>query len=263
MKIISGRDFRQDEDFQKSDVIITQSLAELISKKSVIGQVIQSARGNKDGNYTNFTIVGIIDDYVYGNIYGKPEPVIFFCRPPEDANLLYVRIKAGSNINNALQKIQDVMKKDNPVYPFAYQFVDTQFNKMFSDVELTSKLSSIFAALAIIISCLGLFGLAAYTAERRRKEIGVRKVLGASVTGITTLLSKDFLKLVGLACAVAFPMAWWIMHNWLQNYEYRINISWWIFLAAGIVAALIAFITISFRAIKAAIANPVKSLRTE
>ena len=205
MKIIAGRDFRQDEGFQKSDVIITQSLAELISKKSVIGQVIQSARGNKDGNYTNFTIVGIIDDYVYGNIYGKPEPVIFFCRPPEDANLLYVRIKAGSNINNALQKIQDVMKKDNPVYPFAYQFVDTQFNKMFSDVELTSKLSSIFAALAIIISCLGLFGLAAYTAERRRKEIGVRKVLGASVTGITTLLSKDFLKLVGLACCGCIP----------------------------------------------------------
>ena len=117
--------------------------------------------------------------------------------------------------------------------------------------------------LAIIISCLGLFGLAAFTAERRTKEIGIRKVLGASVAGITTLLSKDFLQLVAISCLVAFPVAWWMMHNWLQNYKYRIEISWWIFLAAGISAILIALITISFQSIKAAIANPVKSLRTE
>jgi ABC-type antimicrobial peptide transport system permease subunit len=263
MKIIEGRDFRQDAGFQKSDVIVTQSLAKLINKQSVVGETIQSARGNKDGNYTNLTIVGVIDDYVYGNVYGKPEPVLFFCRPPEDANLVYVRIKPGINVNDALQKIQAVMKKNNPVYPFTYQFVDDQFNKMFSDVELTSKLSGIFATLAIIISCLGLFGLATYTAERRIKEIGIRKVLGASVAGIATLLSKDFLQLVAIACVIAFPVAWWIMHSWLQNYEYRIGISWWIFFAAGISAILIAVVTISFQAIKAAVANPVKSLRTE
>jgi ABC-type antimicrobial peptide transport system permease subunit len=134
---------------------------------------------------------------------------------------------------------------------------------MFQNETLISKVSGIFAALAIIISCLGLFGLAAYTAEQRTKEIGIRKVLGASVTGITKLLSKDFLQLVIISCLIAFPVAWWIMHDWLQNYEYRITISWWIFFAAGTVAILIALLTVSFQAIKAAIANPVKSLRTE
>ena len=155
------------------------------------------------------------------------------------------------------------MKKDNPAYPLQYKFVDDQFNEMFLSEALMSKLSTVFAVLAIIISCLGLFGLATYTAERRIKEIGIRKVLGASVTGITTLLSKDFLQLVIISCLVAFPVAGWIMHNWLQNYEYRIEISWWTFLAAGLTAILIAIITISFQSIKAAIANPVKSLRTE
>jgi putative ABC transport system permease protein len=128
------------------------------------------------------------------------------------------------------------LKKDNPAYPFTYQFVDDQFNNMFFVETLISSLAKIFASLAIFISCLGLFGLSAYTAERRIKEIGVRKVLGASVTSITSLLSKDFLKLVIIACVVAFPIAWLIMHNWLQNYQYRIEISWWIFLAAGISA---------------------------
>jgi putative ABC transport system permease protein len=155
------------------------------------------------------------------------------------------------------------MKKDNPAYPLQYKFADDQFNEMFLNEVLTSKLSTIFTILAIIISCSGLFGLATYTAERRIKEIGIRKVLGASVAGITTLLSKDFLQLVAIACLIAFPAAWWIMHNWLQNYEYRIEISWWIFLAAGISAILVAIITISFQSVKAAIANPVKSLRTE
>ena len=162
-----------------------------------------------------------------------------------------------------LNAIQNVMKKNNPAYPFTYQFVDDQFNQMFTNETLISKLSRVFAALAIVISCLGLFGLAAYTAERRTKEIGIRKVLGASVSGIAGLLSKDFLKLVFISCIVAFPVAWWMMHNWLQDYEYRIEISWWIFLIAGVVAILIALITVSFQAIKAAIANPVKSLRTE
>jgi ABC-type antimicrobial peptide transport system permease subunit len=134
---------------------------------------------------------------------------------------------------------------------------------MFQSEALIGKLSRVFAALAIIISCLGLFGLAAFTAERRTKEIGVRKVLGASVSGIATLVSKDFLKLVVFSCLVAFPAAWWIMQKWLANYEYRITISWWIFLIAGAAAIAIAIITVSYQAIKAALANPVKSLRTE
>ena len=128
---------------------------------------------------------------------------------------------------------------------------------------LIGKLSRIFALLAIIISCLGLFGLAAYTAERRTKEIGIRKVLGASVTGITGLLSKDFLRLVFVSAIVAFPLSWWFMHKWLQNYAYRITISWWVFVLAGLLALIIALVTISFQSIRAAISNPVKSLRTE
>src|ERR1043166_1893173 len=134
---------------------------------------------------------------------------------------------------------------------------------MFLGEMLIGKLSRVFAVLAIIISCLGLFGLAAYTSERRTKEIGVRKVLGASVTSITGLLSKDFVKLVFIASIIAFPVAWWAMHDWLQNYRYRIEIDWWIFSAAAMLAMLVALITISFQAIKAAVANPVKSLRTE
>jgi ABC-type antimicrobial peptide transport system permease subunit len=134
---------------------------------------------------------------------------------------------------------------------------------MFMSEELISKLSRTFAVLAIFISCLGLFALASYATERRRKEIGVRKVLGATISNITTLLSIDSLKLVALSCLVSFPLAWWVMHSWLQDYQYRITISWWIFPAAGILAVLIAIITISFQSVKAAIANPVKSLRTE
>jgi len=159
--------------------------------------------------------------------------------------------------------VETILKQYNSAYPFSYQFVDDQFNKMFMSEELISKLSRTFAILAIFISCLGLFALASYATERRTKEIGVRKVLGASITSITTLLSKDFLKLVVLSCLLAFPLAWWVMHTWLQDYQYRITISWWIFPIAGMVAVLIAILTISFQSIKAAIANPVKSLRTE
>ncbi len=134
---------------------------------------------------------------------------------------------------------------------------------MFQNETLTSKVSTVFATLAIIISCLGLFGLAAFTAERRIKEMGIRKVLGASVSGITALLSKDFLKLVAIACLIAFPIAWRMMYNWLQGYEYRINISWWIFFIAGFMAMLIALSTVSFQAVKAALMNPVRSLKGE
>jgi putative ABC transport system permease protein len=155
------------------------------------------------------------------------------------------------------------MRKDNPAYPFDYRFVDDQFNQMFQSEMLVSKLSRLFASLAIIISCLGLFGLAAYTAERRTKEIGIRKVLGASVTSVTALLSKDFLVLVVISCAIAFPAAYYKMSLWLKDYQYHIDIQWWVFAAAGFIAVVIALVTISFQSIKAAMANPVKSLRSE
>jgi ABC-type antimicrobial peptide transport system permease subunit len=264
MKIIDGRNFSTNISSESSNVIINQSMAKLMDKGSVVGKIIQSPRGNSKGVYTNMTVIGVVSDYIYGNIYnGKTDPVIIFCKPPENPDLLYIRMKARSDVENTLSKIKEVMRKNNPAYPLEYKFVDGQFNEMFSNETHVSRVSGIFAALAIIISCLGLFGLTTYTAERRVKEIGVRKVLGASVVGIATLLAKDFLQLVAIACLIAFPAAWQIMHGWLQNYEYRIDISWWIFLVAGVSAILIALITISFRSIKAAMANPVKSLRME
>jgi putative ABC transport system permease protein len=265
MKILEGRDFESSDsvNFDKpsvhANIIITQSLAKLMGKGSAIGKTLF----DESDSLLHATVVGVVNDYVYGDMYGKPDPVVFVCTAPRFESVMYVRTKPQSNSKDAITKIAAVMKKNNPAFPFEYQFVDDGFNQRFVNEQLISKLSSVFASLAILISCLGLFGLAAYTAERRTKEIGVRKVLGASVTGITTLLSKDFLQLVTIACLIAFPVAWWIMHNWLQNYEYRIDISWWIFLAAGISAILIALITISFQSIKAAMANPVKSLRTE
>lgn len=266
MKIIDGKDFSGAAS-DTSTVIITKSLADIIDKNGVVGKIIQSPRGMQEGMYRNLRIVGVVNDYVFGNMYDRAgAPVIFLCRGTRggyDADMLYVRLKDGQTSQQTMAAIGAVIKKNNPTYPFQYKFVDDQFNQMFTSEVQMSKLSSIFATLAIIISCLGLFSLAAYTAERRIKEIGIRKVLGASVSGLAGLLSKDFLQLVGISCLVAFPVAWYIMHNWLQNYEYRISIHWWIFAAAGISAMLIALTTVSFQAVRAALANPVKSLRSE
>jgi ABC-type antimicrobial peptide transport system permease subunit len=262
IKILEGRDLVETDSVQskKLNVLITQSLEKLMGNNTAVGKTLH---WDDDTSGTVLNVVGVVNDYVYGDMYGKPDPVMFFCVNTADASNMYVRLNPNANVEQAIQQIATVLKKDNPSYPFTYHFVDDQFNQMFQNEQLISKLSRVFAMLAIIISCLGLFGLAAYTAERRIKEIGVRKVLGASITNITTLLSKDFLLLVLISCLVAFPFAWWMMHSWLQDYKYRIEISWWIFLIAGIVAILIALITVSFQAVKAAVANPVKSLRSE
>ncbi len=262
ISVIEGRDFQTGDstDSKKLNVLITQSFEKLMGTESAVGKIL---RYEGDTSNTTATVVGVVNDYVYGNMYGQSDPVLFVCTAPENTKMMYLRIKPESNTELALAKIGAVMKKDNPAFPFNYVFVDDQFNSMFISEMLISKLSRVFAALAIFISCLGLFGLAAYTAERRTKEIGIRKVLGSSVTGIAALLSKDFLKLVAISCVVAFPVAWWMMHTWLQNYQYRIEISWWIFIVAGLLGIFIALLTISFQAIKAAVANPAKSLRTE
>ncbi len=262
LKILQGRDFVSTDSVESRNmnVMITQSLEKLMGKGSAVGKTL---RTGSDTNAVTVNVVGVVNDYMYGNMYGTPDPVMFVCVKTDNASIIYARMKQEKAIDASLKQIEAVLKKDNPSYPFTYRFVDEQFSLMFNNEQLISKLSRVFAILAIVISCLGLFGLAAYTAERRIKEIGIRKVLGASVAGITSLLSKEFLQLVIVSCVVAFPVAWWIMHNWLQNYQYRIEISSWIFLAAGVTAVLIALITISFQSVKAAIANPVKSLRTE
>jgi ABC-type antimicrobial peptide transport system permease subunit len=159
--------------------------------------------------------------------------------------------------------MEKVFRQFNPRFPFRYYFTDEEMLKNYKAEQTVSKLSRYFSFLAIFISCLGLFGLVTFTAEQRVKEIGIRKVLGASVSGIVRMLSRDFLILVLIAAMIAFPVAWWAMNRWLGDFAYRIDIGWWVFVVAGIAALLIALLTVSFQAIKAAIANPVKSLRTE
>jgi len=166
-------------------------------------------------------------------------------------------------MNKALAKIESVIKTNAPGYPFEYRFLDQEFDNLFKSEAMIGKLSRLFALLTILISCLGLFGLAAYTAERRTKEIGIRKVLGASVSNVVALMSRDFLRLVAVASLIAFPIAWWMMSKFLEGYAYRVTIQWWMFGIAGLLAVVIALFTVSFQAVKAAIANPVKSLRTE
>jgi len=257
MKLVDGRDLRSDLPAADSNhVIITETLARMMGKGSAVGKKLLYKWGGSS------TVIGVVKDYVYGDMYGSPDPVAFYY-DSTNASLMYVRYKAGVRPDVALAAIGGVMKKDNPSYPFDYQFVDTAFNNLFTSEQLMGTLSKLFAGLAILISCLGLFGLSAYTAERRTKEIGIRKVLGASVSGITQLLSREFLLLVGLSALIAFPLAWVAMHRWLEQFHYRVSIQWWIFVAAGVSAVGIALVTISYQSIKAAMMNPVRSLRSE
>lgn len=175
---------------------------------------------------------------------------------------LIVKLK-GKDISGLLTTMKNAWAKFNPDEPFDYAFMDELYNKTYIDEQKTGRIMSIITVLTIAVACLGLFGLVTFTAEQRKKEIGIRKVLGASVTGIVQLLSKDFLRLVLLAIVIATPVAWWAMNKWLQDFAYHIDISWWVFAIAGCIVSLIALITLSFQAIKAAITNPVKSLRTE
>jgi putative ABC transport system permease protein len=256
LTIKRGRDFNPVADNDSMNIIVNESFAKLLKKDDVIGELVET------NGRPNYQIVGVVNDFVYNDMYAPPAPLILFCQP-NSVNILFVRFKPGVDTKIALTKVESVLKTHNPGYPFEYKFLDEEFDKTFKTETLIGWLSRIFAFLAILISCLGLFGLAAYTAERRTKEIGIRKVLGASVAGITALLSKDFLKLVGVSLLIAFPVAWYFMNKWLQDFAYRIDINAMVFIAAGIMAILIATFTISFQAIKAAIANPVKSLKTE
>jgi len=251
-----GRDFYPDAKTDSTNIIINDALAKLLGKKGALGTIISRDGGQK------LTVVGVIKDFVYNNMYNSSAPMILFS-DTSNTNYLSMRLKAGVQLPGALAKIENIIKSNSPGYPFQYAFVDDQFDKLFKTETLIGKLAGVFSILAIFISCLGLFGLAAYTAERRTKEIGIRKVLGATVKGLTTLLSKDFLQLVIISCLVAFPVAWWLMKSWLESYAYRINISWLVFVLAGLLALSIALVTVSFQAIKAALANPVKSLRNE
>jgi ABC-type antimicrobial peptide transport system permease subunit len=255
MKLKSGRDFNENAVMDSSNIIINETFAKIIGKEDPVGEIL--TRDDRQ-----LRIVGVVKDFLFNDMYKKPDPVVLFCQPGVTERML-VSIKEGQNNQKALAEIENVLDKHNPGYPFEYRFMDDEFNKLFTSEMMIGKLSRLFAILTIVISCLGLFGLAAYTAERRTKEIGIRKVLGATLPNVVSLLSKDFLRLVAIAAVVAFPLAWWIMHSWLEDFAYRINISWWVFAIAGVLAVAIALCTVSFQAVKAGLSNPVKSLRTE
>ncbi len=257
LNMLEGRTFRQDIMSDSLNVVINKSLATLMGiADNPIGKTISRS-------WADFTIVGMVDDFMTTNVYLANEPVVF---SPllQSGNVLTMRVAANQDLGASLVQIENIFKKFNPEYPFEYRFLDDQFDRMFRTEMMVGKLSRVFSIMAIFISTLGLFGLAAYTAERRTKEIGIRKVLGASVLGLTNLLTREFVHLVGLSCLIAFPLSYWIMENWLGNYNtYRIEIPWWVFLLAGGMALAIAMITVCTQAIKAAVANPVNALRDE
>lgn len=227
-------------------------------QKAVGGRVHMDWRGES----YNWTIIGVIKDFHFQDLHVKIEPYAFQLNNQPNYNYVIVHSKAAE-VAPLLKYIQASWHKLNPTEPFEYSFLDEDFQKNYEAENRLTAIVGYFTIVAILISCLGLFGLATFSAEQRIKEIGVRKVLGASVTGIVTLLSKDFLKLVAISILIASPIAWWVMNKWLQDFAYRTNISWTVFVITTVTALLIALITISFQAIRAAIANPVKSLRTE
>jgi len=254
-KITEGRDFSREFPADSGAFILNESAVKLAGIKDPVGKVMKWA--GKD-----HVVVGVVKDMVMESPYKPTVPTIFHMEYGW-VRLITVRIKPTIPVREALAKMEVVFKKFNPGSPFEYQFTDEAYRKKFSDEERIGNLATLFAILAIFISCLGLFGLASFVAEQRTKEIGVRKVLGATVFNLWKMLSKDFVVLVTISCFIAIPVAWYFLNQWLQNYNYRTQISWWVFAAAGVGSLLITILVVSFQAIKAAIANPVKSLRTE
>ncbi len=262
MQMAQGRNFSKDFPTDSVGVILNEAAVKVLGLKDPLKEILYSPNfynGSIHGATANH-IIGVVKDFNFSSMHQNVGPLIM--NKGENWGSIAVRI-SSKNIPSLINSIQTKWNSMAPGQPFNYTFMDADFNKIYTAEQQTGKLFITFAVFAIFIGCLGLFGLVTYAAEQRTKEIGVRKVLGASVGGIVAMLSKDFAKLVLIASVIAFPVAWWAMHKWLQSFAYRINISWWVFVIAGVAAILIALITVSFQAIKAAIANPVKSLRTE
>jgi putative ABC transport system permease protein len=255
LKFLQGRAFSRANAGDSNAVILNETALKTIGYKDPIGKTMKLGK-------QPLTIVGIIEDVLMEEPFKPVSPTAILFNT-NNINEFLVRLKASADVTSTLTAMQSIFEKYNPSLPFEYRFADEEFGKKFTTEKQVGKLSGIFAGLAIFISCLGLFGLAAFMAERRIKEIGIRKVLGASVGNLWFLLSKEFVLLVLLACLIASPLAYWLMGDWLQGYDYRITINAWIFVVAGIMAVLIALFTVSAQAIRAAVTNPVKSLRTE
>ncbi len=254
IKLVDGRDFRTDSPTDSTNYLINEAAARLMGMKQPVGKNMQFWPGKGK-------IIGLMKDFHLNSLHQAIAPLIL-CFDSRNTSYLLVKTRAGQ-APNAIAELEKLSKQFNPNYPFTYHFLDEEFESLYRAEQQVHTLVNYFGMLAILISCLGLFGLAAFTAEQRTKEIGVRKVLGASVTNIVGLLSKDFLKLVLIALVLSTPLAWWALSKWLETFAYRENLTWWIFGIAGVLAVLIAFLTVSYQSIKAAMMNPVTSLRSE
>jgi putative ABC transport system permease protein len=258
-KFIAGRDFSKAFATDSTKLIINETAAHSMGLKNPIGEIVKSEDSKK-----SWEIIGVIKDMIMGSPYEPEKRAFFFLDATyKSAALIHIKIAPNVSAHAALPKIEAVFNKIVPSAFFDYKFVDAQYEKKFSQETRIGKLAGFFALLALFISCLGLFGLASFVAEQRTKEIGIRKVLGASVANLWQLLSKEFVVLVVISCLIAIPIAYYLMSNWLQNYSYRTGIPWWAFALSGVGALVITLLTVSFQAVKAAVANPVKSLRTE
>ncbi len=257
IKLAGGRDFRADD---SAKVLVNETFMKNI------GLSVQNAPGTKliDGNSRTWEIAGVMKDFNFGSLHKNVDPFMLWMNHKQDGLWANLTVHtATGNYKDLLSKIETVWHKDLPALPFEYSFLDEQVQKQYeSDISM-SHIINVFTLVAICISCLGLFGLAAFSAEQRNKEIGIRKVLGASVSGIVQLLSTDFLKLVLLAFLIATPISWWAMNKWLQGFAFKVSIRWWMFAISGVTTIIIALLTVSSQAVKAAVMNPVRSLRSE
>lgn len=257
LTIAQGRDFSKDFPGDTASILINESAVKFMNIKDPVGRVITWNDG-----HTKLTIVGVVKDMIMSSPYEPVKQAVFLMNP-QNVNWILLKLNPKQSISESLASIETVFKTVIPSAPFKYEFIDKAFASKFDDEVRVGKLAGFFTILAIVISCLGLFGLASFVAEQRTKEIGIRKIVGASVFTLWRLLSTDFLLLVSLSCLIAMPLGYYFLNRWLQNYQYRIDISWWVFLMAFFGAILITLLTVSWQAIRAARANPVKSLRTE
>ena len=251
-----GRDFSHEFASDSNAFVINEAAASFLGFKNPVGEILT-------WNQTNYTIIGVIQDMIIESPYEPVRPSLWHIDRDDNANLAILKLNPEMSSHDAVEKVKAVFAHYNPASPFVFEFVDVEYARKFRAEERIGKLATAFAVLAIFISCLGIFGLASFVAEQRTKEIGVRKVMGASVVNLWSMLSKDFVILVGISLLLAMPMAWYSMNSWLQGYEYRTDISGWIFVAAALGALVITLLTVSYHAIKAALMNPVKSLRSE
>lgn len=254
-RIKEGRDFSKDYATDSAAFILNESAVKFIGLKDPIGKILK-------WDNRPYTIIGVVEDLLVQSPY-KPVRASLFHISTDQESVFTIRMNPALSAREALSKIERVFKKYNPAIPFEPNFVDEDFGKKFDNEKRIGQLAAFFAILAVFISCLGLFGLASYVAEQRTKEIGIRKVLGASVSRLWQMLSIDFIVLILIACFIAVPVAWYCMHTWLQQFDYRTNIPWWVFLLTCTGAMIITILTISFQAIRAALSNPVSSLRSE